>query len=430
MAHTTSAKPGIYFGWYIVAAFFFFALLTNGVRSAFGIFVIPMSEEFGWSRGSISLAAALGTLVNGATQPFLGRLYDGFGGRRVIIPGLIVIGLATVFLSLTFHILFLVFMFGFVFGPAFSAASQSNTGAMLARWFRRQRATVLGLNAGGASAGGLVLVPLAMYLLQATNWRLTWAVLGLIILVLAVPLAFVFIRDDPATMGLHPDGDVEPPESSTNGTLNRGRGPLEVDRWAQSFRSWPIWQVTMSYMACGATSFLLSVHFVPYAIERGISPITAAVAFGLMAGLSVFGAIGAGMIADRFGRKNLLALVYFMRGTAFVLLLLIPGDMALWAFAIVAGFSWWATNPLTSSLTADVYGLRALGTITGVTSVFHSAAGFTSILLAGILFDLTGSYTVPFAIAGSLLFPAALSAFTVKERKYSSRYQLAPAAGN
>ena len=134
------------------------------------------------------------------------------------------------------------------------------------------------------------------------------------------------------------------------------------------------------------------------------------------------------MLADRFGKKNLLALVYFMRGTAFVLLLLIPGDIALWAFAIVAGFSWWATNPLTSSLTADVYGLRAMGTITGVTSVFHSAAGFTSIWFAGILFDLTGSYTIPFAIAGSLLFPAALSAFTIKERKYSGRYQVGPAA--
>ena len=94
-------------------------------------------------------------------------------------------------LSLTFHILFLVFMFGFVAGTAYSAASQSNTGAMLATWFRRQRATVLGLNAAGASAGGLVLVPLAMYLLQATNWRLTWAVLGLIILVLASCKSFV-----------------------------------------------------------------------------------------------------------------------------------------------------------------------------------------------------------------------------------------------
>ena len=128
MAHTTCARPGIYFGWYIVATFFFLALLTNGVRSAFGIFVIPMSEEFGWSRGSISFAAALGTLVNGATQPFLGRLYDGTGGRRVIIPGLIVIGLATLLLSLTFHILFLVFMFGFVAGTAYSAASKATPG--------------------------------------------------------------------------------------------------------------------------------------------------------------------------------------------------------------------------------------------------------------------------------------------------------------
>ena len=90
---------------------------------------------------------------------------------------------------------------------------------------------------------------------------------------------------------------------------------------------------------------------------------------------------------------------------------------------VVAGFSWWATAPLTTSLTADVYGLKPLGTITGVSFVFHQVGGFSSVLLAGFLYDLTGSYTLPFAIAGAMLFPAALIAFTVKERKYSIRYQ-------
>ena len=186
--------------------------------------------------------------------------------------------------------------------------------------------------------------------------------------------------------------------------------------------------MSLSYFVCGSTTFMLSVHFVPYAIDRGVSPTTAATVFGLMMGLNSLGAIGAGALADKFGRKNLLALVYFMRGCGYLLLLLVPGDAALWAFAIVAGFSWIATAPLTTTLTADVYGLRNLGTVTGMSFVFHQVGGFISILLAGVLFDMTGSYTLPFAIMGSLLFPAALSAFTIQERKYSSRYQAVPAA--
>lgn len=427
----TPPRKGVYFGWYIVATFMFIALVTTGARSAFGIFVIPMSEEFGWSRGSISLAAALGALLNGAVQPFIGRIFDATGGRRVILTGLIGVGLVTVLLSLTFHILFLVFMFGVVASIAAAGVSMGNTSALLARWFRRRRATVMGLNAAGASMGGMLIVPLAMYLLQATNWRLTWVALGMVILVLGVPLAFVFTREFPARMGFQPDGDEEPTEDSPVGAPQRGEGPLEAARWTQPLRSLPFWQMSFSYMICGATTFLLSVHFVPYAIDRGVSPNLAATIFGVMLGLNVFGAVGAGMLSDRFGRKNLLASVYFLRGSGYMILLLpgvlgltlLSGNLGLWLFALVAGFSWFATPPLTSSLTADVYGLRTLGTVTGITFLFHQIGGFGSVWLAGVLYDVTGSYTVPFLIAGSLLFPAALSAFTIRERKYSSRYQ-------
>ena len=325
MNQTASLRPGIYYGWYLVAAFFVIALLTTGARTSFGIFVIPMSEEFGWNRTTISLAGFLGALVNGVTQPFIGRIFDGTGGRAVILSGVIVIGLATVLLSLTFHILFLAFMFGVVASTAASAASISNTAALLARWFRRRRATVMSINAAGASMGGMLLVPFAMYLLQATNWRVTWAVLGMIILVLAVPLGFIFIRENPGKMRLRPDGDVDLPEDRPGGSVERGPGPLEVDRWAQSFRSLPVWQMSLSYLVCGSTTFLLTFHFVPYAIDRGVSPTTAASVFALMMGLNVFGVIGAGALADRFGRKNLLALVYFVRGCGYVLLLLVPG---------------------------------------------------------------------------------------------------------
>jgi len=383
----------------------------------------------------------LGVLVSGVAQPFAGRIFDRTGGRTVILASLVIVGLATILLSLTFHILFLVFMFGFVAAVASSGCSVSNTAALLARWFHRKRATVMGINATGLSLGGLIMVPFAMYLLQATNWRVAWAGLGAMVL-FAVPLALMFVRRSPAERGLQPDGDPEPQKDGTTQANQRRRGPLEVDRWAESLRSFPFWQMSGSYFVCGATTFILSVHFVPYAIDRGVSPGLAATIFGLMSGLNVIGSIGAGMLSDRFNRKNLLALVYFVRGVGYLVLLVPPivglpllsGDLGLWLFAAVAGFSWVATAPLTSTLTADVYGLRTLGTVSGVTLVFHQIGGFGSVLLAGLLYDVTGSYTIPFLLAGSLLFPAAISAFTIKERKYSVRYQVgatpAAAAGD
>ena len=426
MSKAITSKPPLYYGWYIVATCIFLAFITVGARNSFGIFVIPMSEHFGWNRGTISIAASLGFLVNGLSQPFLGRIFDRVGGRQVILISLAIVGLATIALSLTFHILFIIFMFGFISATAISGTSLTNTGALLAKWFHRKRATVIGLNASGAALGGLLLVPFAMYLLQATNWRVTWVVLGLLVLLVALPLAFLFIRDDPAKLGLEPDGDVKLPGEDINGSAGRQPGLLETDRWTQSFRSMPIWQVSCSFLICGFTTAILTVHFVPYVIDQGISPAVAATIFGYMMGLNIIGSIGAGILSDRFNRKNLLALVYFLRGCAYIFLLLMPGSSGLWVFATIAGFSWIATAPLTTALIADVYGLRALGTISGMSFVFHQVGGAGSILLAGFLYDQTGSYTIPFAIVGSLLFPAALSVFSIRERKYSIRYQPRP----
>ena len=399
----------------------FLALVSTGARNSFGIFIIPLEEEFGWSRFTLSIVVGTGFLVNGLTQPFVGHFFDRFNGRKVILTGLIIMGLATVLLSLTFHFLFLFFVFGFVVSIAMSGASMTNTMALLGKWFRRKRATAMALNTSGASLGGLLLVPFGMYLLQATNWRVTWVAFGLMVLLLAVPLAYVFLRNDPTEMGLQPDGDTQ--DDAQIAASERQRGVLEVDRWRDSFRSAPMWQISAAYTVCGVTTGIIAAHFVPYAIDQGVSASMAATIFGVMMGLNVLGGLGAGMLADRFGRKNVLAAVYFMRGAGYVLLLLMPGTLGLWIFAIMAGFSWVASVPLTTSLTADVYGLRALATISGISFLCHQVGSFASILLAGWLFDLTGSYTIPFAIAGSLLFPAALSAFTIKERKYSIRYQ-------
>ena len=426
MQSTEKTKKPLYFGWYVCAATLFIGFVSIGARNSFGVFVIPMSEEFGWSRLTVSIAAALGVLVNGIIQPFMGQLFDRTGGRKVILTGLLALGISTVLLSLTFHILFLVFMFGFIASMAQGGPALSNTAALMSRWFKRRRATAISINSAALSLGGLIMVPFSMYLLQATSWRVAWIGLGIIVLT-SLPLAYFFIRERPSDMGLNPDGDPSPTEDRANPRRRELNGPLEVETWRESFKSAPIWQMAGSYFVCGTTTFVLSVHFIPFAIEdRGISGTTAATIFGYMMGLNIIGALGAGLLADKIGgTKNWLALVYFMRGIAYIVLLTVDSVAGLWIFASIAGFSWVATLPLTSSLTADVYGLKAMGTISGITFMFHQFGGFGSVLLAGLLFDITGSYVLPFAIFGALLFPAAISAFSIKERKYSARYQIA-----
>jgi MFS family permease len=229
------------------------------------------------------------------------------------------------------------------------------------------------------------------------------------------------LRDDPADLGLLPDGDQLASTDSLVGTAQVAAGPLETGSWRVALRSWPFWQVTGAYFVCGFTTAILTTHFIPYAIDRGFTPSTAAAALGVMNGLNVGGVIVMGALADRCGRKNLLALIYAARGGAYALLLLAPGSWSLWGFAAVTGFSYWATAPLTTSLTADVYGLKTLGTLSGLTFLIHQIGGSASIQFAGFMRDLTGSYTVPFTTAALLLLPAALCAFSIREKQYSAR---------
>jgi MFS family permease len=423
---TPSARPAIFYGWVIVATTFLIALVTVGGRSAFGVFVVPMSEEFGWSRSTISLAAALGFLVNGLSQPFVGRLFDTLGGRKVLLASLAMFGVTTVLLATTFHILFLILVFGVIMSIAWSGTSLTTTSALLSRWFQRRRATVLSLSTAGASAGGLLLVPLAMYVLQRTDWRMTWVVLGAMVLVVALPLAFVFLRDDPTDLGLLPDGEQPCLDGSQANPTRAAAGPLEANSWRVALRSWPFWQLSGAYGVCGFTTAILTTHFIPYAIDRGVAPSTAATALGVMNGLNVVGVIVMGMLADRCGRKNLLALVYAARGGAYALLLLAPDPWGLWGFSAIAGFSYWATAPLTTSLTADVYGLKTLGTLSGITFLIHQVGGAVSIQFAGLMRDMAGSYTLPLTMAGIFLLPAALSAFSIREKQYSAKEQKHP----
>lgn len=225
---------------------------------------------------------------------------------------------------------------------------------------------------------------------------------------LALPLSFFLLRDEPGEMGLLPDGDQEPSSLEDKSKAQTPVGPLESSRWIDSPKSIPMWQLSGAYFVCGFTANMISMHFVPYAQGEGFSRGTAVTAFGLMSGLNIVGVIITGAVADKLGRKNLLASVYVLRGFAFGMILLAPTTWGLWGFAILAGFSWVATIPLTTSLTADIYGLKTLGTLGGISFLAHQIGGSISVLMVGI--------------CALLLFGAGMVSFSIRERTYSAKY--------
>ena len=315
---------------------------------------------------------------------------------------------------------------------AMSAGSITTGAVIVSKWFQRKRATAIGITAAGASVGGLILVPFTTYLIQLLDWRYSWAILGTMIIVLVLPVAYFVLRNKPEDMGLLPDGDEAPKGSGRQ--RPRPQGPLEVDQWRHAFRSWPMWQLCATYSVCGFTTLIMAFHFVPNAVESGFSPATAATGVRRPQRHEHHRRPHRGP-HRRQGRQQ---------DTPRARLLLprcgvrAPPDpsrpVGPLIFAVVGGSSWIATVPLTTGLTADIYGLKKVGTLSGMVFLSHQIGGSIGIQFGGIMRDLTGSYTVPFAVAAGLLFFAAVMAMFIQERRYSVRYQpvqtsAAPASG-
>ena len=214
-----------------------------------------MTDEFDWNRLTISTAFSVGVLLNGIIQPFMGQIFDRTGGRTLVLFSALALGLITMSLGFTMHILFFIFVFGVVASLAQGGLSLTNTSALLSRWFQRKRGTVIGLNSTALSLGGLVMVPFAYFLMTATDsWRIAWVGLGAVVLI-TLPVGWLFLRNNPSQMNLLPDGDDEPAQQSSGNQRERVPGPLEVTSWRESLKSAPFWQMSGAYFVCGATTF-------------------------------------------------------------------------------------------------------------------------------------------------------------------------------
>ena len=286
----------------------------TGLRSSFGVYIKPMEAEFGWGRGALSGVAAVSLLILGAVGPFVGRLADRWGPRRVVVFSLLLLGLGALGACRAQGLAQIYLTIGLLMAVGAGGLSIATGSTVAARWFEQRRGVAIGLAAGGMSAGQLVVIPLAMSLTLSYGWRTSYFWLAVGLLVLMIPIALLLVRNDPAELGLRPYGATGTASAAASAAaLEKSQrvAALEAMRMPQ------FWLLMATFFVCGYTSSgMVLTHFMPHALEHNFSELQASIALAVMGAMNVLGTIASGWICDRFGRRGPLAFFYFFRGVS------------------------------------------------------------------------------------------------------------------
>ncbi|HZU05051.1 MAG TPA: MFS transporter [Chloroflexota bacterium] len=403
----------LHYAWVVVAVTFLAIFVSSGVRSSFGVYVKPLEEEFGWDRAAVSGVAALSLLLYGVAQPLVGSLVDRFGSRAILTGSLVLLGVGALGSALIHELWQLYLTYGLFVSLASGGPSTVTVSAIAAHWFLVRRGLVVGVATSGISAGQLLLIPVAMWLTVHFGWRLGYVALAVLLLAVTVPLVWLLVRNDPAELGWLPFGAS--PEESTRTSQSLAATAERSTRLGEAARTLPFWLLAGSYFICGySTSGLVGTHVVPYAIEHGIAEMAAASALGLMGAVNTLGAVAAGYVADRYGRRNPLAITYFLRGLSLLWLTTVQDARALHVFAILFGLSYIATVPPTTALTADLFGRRSVASIFGWIFLAHQVGSALGAQLGGVLYDLSGDYLFAFLSGGLACFAAGAMVLAIR----------------
>ena len=377
------AEPRFFYGYVVVIAAFVILVVMFGPHSAFGLFFNPLLAEFGWTRAMTSGAFSLSMFVYGVLGIVVGGLNDRFGPRLVVTVCGLLVGLGYVLMSQVSALWHLYLLFGVVVGIGMSGVWVPQMSSV-ARWFVKRRSLMTGIVIAGAGMSQLITPPIVSRLIAAYDWRLSYVIMGAVVMVIMVAAA-QFLKRDPAQMGLLPYGADEVKQQGLPSATNDFT-------FKESVKTAQFWLAFMLLFCSGFASMAVMVHIVPHAIELEISAISAANILAVMGGVLILGNYVMGGVADRIGNR-LVFLICFVLMVAALFLLMPARDLwMLYIFAVIFGFAFGGIGTVESPLVAGLFGLSSHGLIYGVIHVGFTVGASVGPFLAGYIFDETLSY--------------------------------------
>ncbi len=386
-------KQRFFYGYIIVVAAFCIMVLIYGAYYAFGVFFKPVLTDFGWTRAMTSGAFSLSMIVNGLLAIVMGGLTDRFGPRVVLTLCGFLLGLGYLLMSQIGAVWQLYLFYGVIIGTGMGG-SWVPILSTVARWFTKRRGMMSGIVLTSTGFAALIAPQVANQLITVYGWRQSYLILGIAVL-LVVVLSAQFLRRDPAQMRQVPYGASK--ESEQGFKPRTEDFPLKKAMYIKQF-----WQIFAMLFCFGFSFILIMVHIVPHATELGISASSAASILSVVGGLIIAGRIVFGSIADRIGNRQMFIMGFILMSAA--LFWLVPAREA-WGLYVSAGLIGFATGGMGASespLVAKFFGLSSHGLIYGVLTLGFTSGAAIGPLLAGYIFDLTGSYQLAFLISAFL----------------------------
>jgi len=378
-------RPKIFYGYLVVAVSFLIMVVMWGANYTFGVFFEPLLDEFGWSRAATSGAFSLSLALLGIFGIGAGKLTDRFGPRIVVSVCGFFLGLGYLLLSQMNAIWELYLFYGVMIAIGVSG-SFVPLASTVARWFVGRRGMMTGITVSGIGVGMLVVPPLASWLIASYGWRTAYQGVGLLAWVLIL-IAAQFLRRDPGKMGELPYG-----EQGLAGKESAGMG----FSLREAIQTRQFWLLSVAFVSLTVSTGTIPAHIVLHAIGLGISPAKAAVILATMGGLSTVGRIIIGGVGDRIGTKLALIIGFGLFSLALFWLLVAKELWMLYLFAIVFGFGYGGIAALISPSVAELFGLSSHGAILGVIIGSIQTTEGIGPVVAGYIFDVTGSYQLAF----------------------------------
>jgi MFS family permease len=401
-------EPRFFYGYVIVVVAFLMMLLMHGTLNTFGIFFKPLSTYFDWNSALTSGAFSLSISLLGLLAVATGRLTDRFGPRVVLSGCGFFLGLGYLLMSQTSATWQLYLFYGVVIAIGMSGCFVPFI-STVARWFVKRRGLMTGVTVAGVGAGTMIIPPLANWLISNHGWRTSYAIMGFVVLAVII-LAAQFLRRNPAQMRQLPYGHNEIPADSSNLRV-RGFSLKEAMRTRQ-FRLLCVALLSFSFQLQ-----TIMVHIVPLATEVGISTTAAANIFIALGALSIVGRIAIGSASDRIGIRSALIICFILVTAALVWLLVAEEMWMFYLFAIVFGLAAGGIAALISPSVAELFGLSSHGVIVGVVVLIMSVGAALGPVLAGGIFDTTGSYDWAFVVCTVVAVIGLVSAVLLRVAK-------------
>ncbi|HTC97743.1 MAG TPA: MFS transporter [Bradyrhizobium sp.] len=413
MTEKSSRHLPFFYGWVIVAVTFVTMGIGVNARTAFSLFFPPILQEFGWERGVTAGSFSFGFIVSAIVSPLIGRLMDRAGPRAVMELGVALMGGGLLLAPLTREPWHLYVTVGVMVGAGSVCLGYSGFSQFLPNWFVRRRGLAMGIAFAGVGIGSVTLLPWVQYVIEQTGWRTACTSMGLMVLIVLAPIDLL-LRKRPDDIGLRPDGDAAP-HASAKPVSNIVDPVWAGTDWTlpRALRTARFWWIALGYF-CGLYMwYAVQVHQTKFLIDIGFSANVGVWALGVVSLLGIPGQIVLGHASDRIGREAIWAIASLGFAICYAALVALKYEPSLWLvylMVLTQGALGYGLTSIMGAVVLEIFQGPHYGSIFGTIMIAALAGGAAGPWVTGLLHDITGDYTIAFAIGIAV---SLLSAFAI-----------------